>query len=179
MCSVVITSRCPRTCFPIHTPIVAFPDSNSFIWARRMEMRPLALPRSITSANFGCLLRLAMVFGDTQNQAAISSSVHCSEQSFSSSAKSILTGLRPACSRNPPIINNPRPADMNLRQTQAFRRVRSALAYRTRAFTVNIREARRKWKPFSNRLFTRRREPDGLTGLTAFLQKLPYARVVK
>jgi hypothetical protein len=48
-----------------------------------------------------------------------------------------------------------------------------------RAFTVNIRQAREKWKLFSIRLFTRLREPDGLTDLTGFLQKLLYARVVK
>src|ERR1039457_7535261 len=46
-----------------------------------------------------------------------------------------------------------------------------------RAFVVNIRKAREKWKLFSIRLFTRLLKPDGLTGLTALLQKLLYARV--
>ena len=48
-----------------------------------------------------------------------------------------------------------------------------------RAFTVNIRKARGKCKLLWIRLFTRLRAPDGLTGLTDFLQKLLYVRVVK
>jgi hypothetical protein len=84
--------------------MVPLPESSNFICARRTEIFPLALPRLITSANFGCLRRFSMVRVETPKKAANSSSVHCRLHSFSSSTRSILTGFRPAPLRAPPGI---------------------------------------------------------------------------
>src|SRR5579872_3979868 len=56
---------------------------------RRTETRPLALARSMISLNCFVLRRRSMVRVLTPKNAAISSSVHCIPQSFSSSAGSI------------------------------------------------------------------------------------------
>jgi hypothetical protein len=81
--------RLAENLFAEPNAIVAFPASSSFICYRRTEILPFALPRSITSANFLTLRRRSIVRVVTPNQAAISSSVHWSPQSFSNSARSI------------------------------------------------------------------------------------------
>jgi len=67
--------------------------------ARRMLTRPRDLPRRMTWANSGSLRRVRIVRTETPNHEAISFSLHCSEQSFSSSFRSMEAALRPAPSR--------------------------------------------------------------------------------